>query len=152
MLASPNNKDLFLAVLPSIIGDMKDEEVAYGYPADFACRFINGNNYFSITWSIDNTEYDCETATPDVICYKNNTHGVLQIKTTASLSVGIHSVQCIIEQNDHALYTANTSSNTLLNSTQTREANLTVTDPGVLTNQQLIPPTFYVTCSVDVDG
>ena len=114
-------------VLPTLVGGPEDVTVRYGHPTEFTCKFINGNDDFSIIWKINDILQDC-----DVWCYKTSTHGVLQLKFTASLSVGNHSIQCILKQNIPKYLVADSSFEDDVNEDVIRDATLTLTEPGKL--------------------
>ena len=79
--------------------------VSVGMVATVTCKIIKEDTDFSISWRMDDQKVcDEDTPTDDITCFTNATHGVLQLESTTSLSVGSHTVECVLEQEIDQLF------------------------------------------------
>ena len=79
--------------------------VSVGTVATVTCKIIKEDTNFSISWRMDDQKVcDEDTPTDDITCFTNATHSVLQLESTTSLSVGSHTVECVLEQEIDQLF------------------------------------------------
>ena len=106
--------------------------VYLGQPVNISCKVTKSKQDKNITilWRVDNNEYGCaETEISlDIACFLYDNHSVLQIENTSSLGLGVHPVQCVLQQDIPQRFQDDPSFFSVDGENITRDATLTVID------------------------
>ena len=87
-------------MLATIDNEIQNVTITERESGNFTCQFSKRDNDITVFWRVDGSQYDCVTAEedlgPDSIgCYTTETQSVLLIRNA---SIGIHPVQCVLQQ------------------------------------------------------